>query len=147
LSYKKTILLVEDNPDHVLLARRAIKEASVDIEIIVVNDGEDALAYLQDKKEPELPHVVLLDLGLPGINGLEVLEKIRSNPDSHNLPVVILSTSDEVSDKFKGYDLGVNSYILKPVEFKRFVHVVGRLTEYWLDINEAKLIKEPHNNV
>ncbi|WP_162085331.1 response regulator [Sulfuriferula nivalis] len=132
----KTILLVEDNPDQVLLAERALKKANVDGNMVVMADGEQALNYLNGKSGSELPHVVLLDLGLPGIGGLEVLQQIRNSPQTRNLPVVILSTSDEVSDKRDGYAIGANSYILKPVEFKRFVHVVERLAEYWLELNE-----------
>lgn len=136
MKQNKTILLVEDNPDHVLLARRALKLANVDGEMIVMSDGEQALAYLKGKSGSALPHVVLLDLGLPGMGGLEVLQQIRSDPQTHDLPVVILSTSDELSDKQQGYAIGANSYILKPVEFKRFAHVVERLAEYWLELNE-----------
>jgi two-component system response regulator len=102
-----------------------------------MNDGEQALAYLKGKSASTLPQVVLLDLGLPGIGGLEVLQEIRKDPLTHDMPVVILSTSDEVSDKQKGYEMGANSYILKPVEFNRFVHVVEMLAEYWLDLNES----------
>lgn len=137
MKQNKIILLVEDNPDHVLLARRALKTANVDAEMIVMSDGEQALAYLKGKTGSTLPHVVLLDLGLPGISGLEVLQQIRNDPQTHELPVVILSTSDEDSDKRQGYTIGANSYILKPVEFKRFVFVVERLAEYWLDLNES----------
>lgn len=133
----KTILLVEDNPDHVLLAKRALKLAKVDGEMIVMSDGEQALAYLKGKSGSTLPHVVLLDLCLPGMGGLEVLKQIRSDVGTHDLPVVILSTSDEMSDKQQGYAIGANSYILKPVEFTRFVHVVERLAEYWLELNES----------
>jgi two-component system, response regulator len=136
LKETKQILLVEDNPDHVLLAKRALKIANVNGELVVMNDGEQALAYLNGKPASALPQVVLLDLGLPGISGLEVLQQIRNDPMTHDLPVVILSTSDEVSDKQKGYAIGANSYILKPVEFNRFVHVVEMLAEYWLDLNE-----------
>jgi two-component system, response regulator len=137
LKQNKTILLVEDNPDHVLLARRALKLAHINGEMIVVNDGEQALAFLKGKSGSALPHVVLLDLGLPGMGGLEVLQQIRRDVWTHDLPVVILSTSDEMSDKQQGYATGANSYILKPVEFKRFVHVVERLAEYWLELNES----------
>jgi two-component system response regulator len=137
LKQNKTILLVEDNPDHVLLAKRALKLAKVDGVMIVMSDGEQALAYLKGKSGSALPHVVLLDLGLPGMGGLEVLKQIRSDVQTHELPVVILSTSDEISDKRQGYAIGANSYILKPVEFTRFVHVVERLAEYWLELNES----------
>ena len=128
---------MEDNPDHVLLAKRALKLAKVDGDMIVMSDGEQALAYLKGKSGSALPHVVLLDLGLPGMGGLEVLQQIRSDVQTHELPVVILSTSDEMSDKQRGYAIGANSYILKPVEFTRFVHVVERLAEYWLELNES----------
>lgn len=131
-----TILLVEDNPDHVMLAMRALKIAGFNHHVVVMTDGEQALAYLKGRNSHELPRVVLLDIGLPGISGFEVLKQIRNNPVTRTMPVVILSTSDEVEDKRAGYAIGANSYILKPVEFKRFVHVVERLGEYWLDLNE-----------
>lgn len=137
MNVNKQILLVEDNPDHVLLAKRALKVAKVTGELIVMHDGEQALAYLKGKSGAGLPQVVLLDLGLPGIGGLEVLQQIRNSPQTHELPVVILSTSDETSDKQQGYAIGANSYILKPVEFNRFVHVIEMLAEYWLDLNES----------
>lgn len=137
MNTNKTILLVEDNPDHVMLAMRALKIVGFNQNVVVMTDGEQALEYLKTKSEHELPRVVLLDLGLPGISGLEVLKQIRKDAITHDLPVVILSTSDEVADKREGYAIGANSYILKPVEFERFVHVVERLGEYWLDLNES----------
>lgn len=137
MKQNKKILLVEDNSDHVLLAKRALNVAKIDAEMIVMSDGEQALAYLKEKSGSDLPHVVLLDLGLPGIGGLEVLQQIRNDPLTRQLSVVILSTSDEVSDKQQGYSIGANSYILKPVEFKRFIFVMERLAEYWLDLNES----------
>lgn len=136
MKQNRTILLVEDNPDHVLLAQRALKVANVEGDMVVVNDGEQALAFLKGKVGRELPSVVLLDLGLPGMGGLDVLKIIRQDIQMQKLPVVILSTSDELSDKQQGYGIGANSYILKPVEFKRFVHVIERMSEYWLDLNE-----------
>lgn len=136
MKQNRTILLVEDNPDHVLLAQRALKVANVEGDMVVVNDGEQALTYLKGRARKDLPSVVLLDLGLPGMGGLDVLKNIRQDIQMQKLPVVILSTSDELSDKQQGYGIGANSYILKPVEFKRFVHVFERMSEYWLDLNE-----------
>lgn len=133
----QTIMLVEDNPDHVMLALRALKIAGFNSDIVVMTDGEQVLEYLKGKSRHELPRVVLLDLRLPGISGLEVLKQIRSDALTRDMPVVILSTSDEMADKREGYAIGANSYILKPIEFNRFVHVIERLGEYWLDLNES----------
>lgn len=133
------ILLVEDNPDDEALAIRAFKKSNMSNEIVVARDGEQALNYLFDKQRldaKELPSVVLLDLNLPKIDGLEVLRQIRSNPSTKRLPVVILTSSKHEEDLIEGYNLGANSYVRKPVDFNEFVTAVSQLGVYWLLLNE-----------
>lgn len=137
------ILLVEDNPDDQQLALRAFRQSKLSNEIIVANDGVEALdylfgtgAYLADKP-PTLPAVVLLDLKLPKKDGLEVLKEIRANERTKRLPVVIVTSSKEEQDVMNGYDLGANSYVLKPVDFNEFVDAVRQLGVYWLLLNES----------
>jgi two-component system, response regulator len=129
----KAILLIEDNPSDVDLTRRAFEKSRIANELVVAEDGESALLYLQ---ESELPAVALLDLNLPKIPGLEVLRRIRANARTRRLPVVILTSSKEEQDVAAGYDLGVNSYIRKPVDFKQFAVCIERLGLYWLVLNE-----------
>jgi two-component system response regulator len=137
------VLLVEDNRDDIELALHAFEGSKVTPEIIVVRDGEEALEYLfctgrhADRPSRDLPALVLLDLQLPGIGGLEVLRRLRENPDSKRVPVVILTTSDDQSDIIGGYDRGVNSYIRKPVDFDAFSDMVRQLEHYWLITNLA----------
>lgn len=135
-----TILLIEDNPDHVELTLRAAHKANIPAEIVVTGSGPEALDYLAKQKAQELPRFILLDLCLPGMSGLDVLKHIRADKPTHYLPVVILTTSNEKSDELQGYDLGANSYICKPVDFKRFSHVIQQLGEYWLEINESPAV-------
>lgn len=133
------ILLVEDNPDDEALAIRAFKKSNMTNDIVVARDGEQALNYLFDKQRldsKELPSVVLLDLNLPKIDGLEVLRQIRSNPSTKRLPVVILTSSKHEEDLIEGYNLGANSYVRKPVDFNEFVTAVSQLGVYWLLLNE-----------
>ncbi|MBF0102592.1 MAG: response regulator [Desulfobacterales bacterium] len=136
------ILLVEDNPDDVLLTLRALKKSKIRNKIVVVKDGEEAIDFLfytgkyKDRNPNEKVQVVLLDLKLPKIDGLEVLRMIREDARTKNLPVVILTTSKEQSDMIRGYELGANSYIRKPVDFQQFVEAVGQLTLYWVVLNE-----------
>jgi two-component system response regulator len=135
----KPILLVEDNPDDEALAIRAFKKSNMTNEIVVARDGEQALSYLFDKDRlasKEFPSVVLLDLNLPKIDGLEVLRQIRSNPSTKRLPVVILTSSKHEEDLIEGYNLGANSYVRKPVDFNEFVTAVSQLGVYWLLLNE-----------
>jgi len=131
----KTILLVEDNPSDIALTKRALEKAKVMNQIIVAEDGQAALDYLQGG-ETDQPALVLLDLNLPKVSGLEVLKRIRANPRSRRIPVVILTTSNEPHEIAAGYDLGVNSYLVKPVDFVRFTEVVSHLGLYWLLLNE-----------
>jgi len=136
------ILLVEDNPDDAELTIRAIKKHNLANKLFWVKDGEEALefifacgAYTQRKDEMH-PKVILLDLKLPKVDGLEVLREIRSNEKTKPIPVVILTSSKEEQDVIDSYELGVNSYIVKPVDFDKFLETVSELGLYWLLLNE-----------
>lgn len=133
------ILLVEDNADDEMLCLRALKKNNITNEIVVARDGAEALDYLfvEDGETTELPHLVLLDLKLPKINGLQVLERLRAHPRTELLPVVMLTTSVEERDLVESYKLGVNSYIRKPVDFAEFTEVVRQLGLYWLLLNRS----------
>ena len=136
----RVILLVEDDPDHELLTIRALKKANVNNEIFVAHDGEEASRFLfgsGDALAQQLPQVVLLDLKLPKVDGLEVLRRIRENKRTRLLPVVMLTSSDEESDIVRSYKLGVNSYIRKPVNFNDFAEATRQLGMYWLVLNEC----------
>ena len=136
------ILLVEDNPDDVELTRRALDESNVANKLVVVRDGVEALQYLfredayAGRDAADLPEVVLLDLKLPKIDGLEVLRRIRADERTRILPVVVLTSSNAERDIVESYALGANSYIRKPVEFERFVEATKTLGLYWLVLNE-----------
>ena len=138
----KNILLVEDNPDDVELTLRALKRNNILNKVIVAKDGVEALDYLlgtgmYSKRElKDLPVVILLDLKLPKIDGLEVLKRIRQDEHSKLIPVVILTSSSEEKDLIDGYSLGANSYIRKPLEFNQFVEAIKYLGLYWLLWNE-----------
>jgi two-component system, response regulator len=138
----KVILLIEDNSSDVDLTRRALDKARIANELIVAEDGEEALDFLwgvgahAGRDVSELPALALLDLKLPKLPGLEVLRRIRADPRTRRLPVVILTSSKEEQDMAAGYDLGVNSYIRKPVDFKQFAYCVAQLGLYWLVLNE-----------
>lgn len=131
----KTILLVEDNPDDVVLTERALRRNNMLNELRVARDGAEAIAFLDDETEP-LPTVVLLDLKLPKIGGDEVLEHIRATERTRRIPVVILTSSREEEDLIRSYNHGANSYIRKPVDFSEFVDAVRQLGMYWLLLNE-----------
>ena len=137
------ILLVEDNPSDVELTRRALEKNQVRNQLIVAEDGKQALDYLfgsgdyLNRDINQLPSIVLLDLKLPGIDGLEVLRRIREQSVTHRQPVIILTSSNEDSDLQTGYDLGVNSYIRKPVDFAEFSLTISHLINYWLEYNET----------
>ncbi len=135
------ILLVEDNPDDVTLTMRALKSNNITNEVVVANDGAQALDYLfgagGSAGPEELPAVVLLDLKLPKVNGLEVLQRIRADEGTRLLPVVILTSSDEERDVIQGYSLGANSYVRKPVDFVEFTQAAKQLGLYWLLMNQA----------
>jgi CheY-like chemotaxis protein len=136
------ILLVEDNPDDELLTLRALKRNHILNEIVVVRDGAEALDYLfgdgeyAPKDVGAVPQVILLDLKLPKVDGLEVLRRIRTDERTKILPVVVLTSSDEAQDIVDSYDLGANSYIRKPVDFARFVEAIGQIGLYWLVLNQ-----------
>jgi CheY-like chemotaxis protein len=138
----KTILLVEDNSSDVGLAQRALRKSHVFDELIVAKDGQEALDYLFGVGTSvggdaiQLPRLILLDLKLPCVDGLEVLRRIRASEQTRRLPVVILTTSREEEDITASYDLGANSYIRKPVDFNQFVQVIQQLGLYWLTLNE-----------
>lgn len=137
----KPILLVEDNPSDIDLTRRAFSRARISNKLIVAEDGQAALDYLlgdpfAGRAPGELPALVLLDLKLPVVEGLEVLRRIRAHERTRRLLVVILTSSREEQDVAAGYDLGVNSYIRKPVDFNQFAEAVKQLGLYWLVINE-----------
>ena len=135
------ILLVEDNPKDVVLTQRALTKANVANELVVVQDGVEAIEYLlgnakSASKPHDLPVVVLLDLKLPRIDGLEVLRQIRASERTRLLPVVILTASNEEKDIVASYDLGANSYVRKPVKFSDFVEAIRQLGLYWLILNQ-----------
>ena len=132
----RLILLVEDDPDHELLTIRALKKANVGNEIHVARDGSEAIEALYGP-EPVRPQVILLDLKLPKIEGLEVLRRIRTEDSTRMLPVVVLTSSDEERDVVRSYQLGVNSYIRKPVNFTDFAEATRQLGMYWLVLNEC----------
>jgi CheY-like chemotaxis protein len=140
---EKTLLLVEDTPQDELLTLRALKKANVANRIDVVRDGQQALDYLfragefADRDGPDLPAVVLLDIGLPRLSGLEVLQRLRADARTALLPVVILTSSDEDRDRLKSYEHGANSFVRKPVDFSEFAETVARLGVYWLATNET----------
>ncbi len=135
------ILLVEDNPDDVALTMRALKSHNITNDVVVAQDGVQALDYLfgadGGSGPEESPAVVLLDLKLPKVNGLEVLRRIRSDERTRLLPVVILTSSDEERDVIDGYSLGANSYVRKPVDFVEFTQAAKQLGLYWLLMNRA----------
>jgi len=139
---KKIVLLVEDNPDDVDLTLRAFKKNNIANEVVVVSDGPEALDFLfcegefLDRDPTDLPQVVLLDLKLPRLNGLEVLRRIRQDERTCLLPVVILTSSKQEDDVANGYRLGCNSYLRKPVDFITFNEAIRELGLYWLVLNE-----------
>ena len=140
---KKVILLVEDNPDDELLMLDALAENSIKNTVVVARDGAEALDYMfatgayHQREIHDLPAIVLLDLKLPKLDGLEVLRQIRGNPVTRHQPVTILTSSVEEQDRATGYRLGVNSYIRKPVDFDNFIETAGQIGRYWLELNQA----------
>ena len=138
----KTILLVEDNPDDEELMLRVLRKHNIANEVVVARDGVEALDYLlgtgphASRDLRQQPQVVLLDLKLPKLDGLEVLRRLRAEPQTRCLPVVILTSSREEQDRVQGYALGANSYVCKPVDFNQFTEAVRQLGIYWLLLNE-----------
>lgn len=138
----RVILLAEDNPDDVSLTRRALAKAKVANALAVVSNGQEALDYLFGEGEytdprPAAPCLILLDLNMPKIGGLQVLERIRADERTRLIPTVILTTSKEERDLVAGYSLGANSYIRKPVDFAQFADAIQQMGLYWLVLNEA----------
>lgn len=142
MSRSRIILLVEDNPNDVELALRAFAKSKIANDIVVASDGEEALDYLfatgaYAARDPSTqPEVVLLDLKLPKVHGLDVLRRIRSDERTRRLPVVILTSSNEEQDIVRSYDLGANSFVRKPVDFAQFAEATRQLGLYWLVLNE-----------
>ena len=139
----KIILLVEDNPDDVQLTLRALKKSKILNEVVVAQDGVEALEYLfgtgkyAGRDTKVLPQVVLLDLKMPRMDGHEVLQRIRKDARTKLLPIVVLTTSSEDRDRVDSYNVGANSYIRKPVDFNQFAEAVSQLGLYWLVLNES----------
>jgi two-component system response regulator len=139
---EKMILLIEDNPDDEALTLRAFRKNNMMNKFVVVHDGEEALDFLfrrgayAARNPDDLPEIILLDLKLPKLDGLEVLRQIRADPRTRLLPVVILTSSKEEQDLIEGYSQGANSYVRKPVDFNQFVEAVRQLGLYWLVLNE-----------
>jgi len=145
--HQKTILLVEDNPDDEVLTLRALRKSNITNEVTVVRDGQQALDYFffsEAASTRPAPALVLLDLKLPKIDGLEVLRRIRADQRTRLQPVVILTSSKEEQDLVNGYRLGTNSYIRKPVDFDQFVEAVRQLGLYWLILNETPQSTRSH---
>ncbi|SFM45486.1 response regulator [Methanolobus profundi] len=138
------ILLVEDNPEDVELTLRALRKNNIANNVVVLGDGEKALEFIYGRGEFEgreikaFPRLILLDLKLPKVDGLEVLKTIKSDPDVSSIPVVMLTSSREECDIVESYKLGVNSYIVKPVDFDNFVESINKIGFYWLLMNEFK---------
>ncbi|MGD9900843.1 MAG: response regulator [Calditrichaceae bacterium] len=142
----KKILLVEDDENDLELTLAALDENHLSNEIDIVRDGEEALDYLYRRgrfkdRDKENPAVILLDLKLPKVNGMEVLKQVKEDPDLKSIPVVMLTSSREEKDLVSSYNLGVNAFVVKPVEFERFVEAVKQLGLFWAVLNEAPSIK------
>ncbi len=143
---KKYILLVEDNPDDEALTLRALRKDRIFNEIAVAHDGAEALDYLfgSEHEMRVLPELILLDLKLPKVDGLEVLRRIRSDERTKLLPVVVLTSSDEERDLLESYTFGANSYIRKPVDFTQFTEAIRQMKLYWLVLNEPPPMERNH---
>ena len=135
----RPIILVEDNPDDERLTIRALRRGNIVNEILVARNGEEALAMVLNANP--LPSVVLLDLKLPKVDGLEVLRQIRAHERTHKLPVVVLTSSSEEGDIVDSYDLGANSYVRKPVEIDKFTEAIRQLGMYWAVVNELPEVR------
>jgi len=139
---EKTILLVEDNPNDEELTLRALRKANIANEVAIARDGQEALDFLfgtgkyAGRKLPSMPAVVLLDLKLPKLDGIDVLQRIRADPRTRLIPVVVLTSSSEDEDMVRSYQSGANSYVRKPIEFSAFANAVTQLGMYWVLINQ-----------
>lgn len=144
---KGTILLVDDNADYVELARRALHKSKIENPLVVAEDGAEALDYLfatgawTDRDPYDVPALVLLDLKLPKVDGLEVLRRVREDQRTRLIPVVIMTTSSEQQDVLAGYELGANAFIRKPVDFTRLAEVLKETGHFWLVFNESPIIR------
>ncbi|MGH7971026.1 MAG: response regulator [Limisphaerales bacterium] len=149
MSDQTIILIVEDSGDDILLLRRAFSQAKLLNPLQVVTNGEDAIAYLsgtgkyQNRPEFPLPSLVLLDLKMPGIDGFQVLTWIRQNPNLRGLRVVVLTSSNEMKDVNRAYQLGANSFLVKPVDFERFVEISRALDGYWVLLDQPPEVSRP----
>jgi two-component system response regulator len=144
----EVILLVEDNPDDEALAIRALTKNNVTYNIVVARDGVEALNLLfgHGSNAPITPAVILMDLKLPKLNGIETLARIRGDERTHTLPVVMLTTSDEDADMIRSYEAGANSYVRKPIDFAEFSRVAAQLGVYWLQLNRRPRAMTPIGN-
>jgi len=144
----KVVLLVEDNPDDEALTLRALRKHNLANEIVVARDGQEALDYLfaegqfSDRDSSVLPQVILLDLKLPKVDGLQVLERLRTKEHTRHVPVVVLTSSTQEQDMVRSYDLGANSYVRKPVDFEQFLEAARQLGLYWLVLNEVPYARD-----
>ncbi len=140
---KPRILLIEDNSDDEILTMRALDAAAIKADIDVVHDGAEALDYLlgrgpcRDRDRHVLPQLILLDLKLPKIDGLQVVRQVKETEATRLIPIVVLTTSDENTDICRSYQYGANSYVRKPVDFNRFQEAIRQISRYWLQLNEA----------
>jgi two-component system response regulator len=134
---EKTILLVEDNPDDAELALRAFRKVDMPGGVTIARDGADAIDYMMETAV--MPRLILLDLQLPKVHGLDVLKCLRANSRTQRVPIVVLTSSNEESDIQASYDLGANSFVRKPVDYAQFVETARALKTYWLEINESPL--------
>jgi two-component system response regulator len=145
---EKTIMLVEDNPDDEELTLRALRKASIANNVFVAKDGQEALDFLfctgrhAGRTPLTMPAVVLLDLKLPKLDGIDVLQRIRADPRTKLIPVVVLTSSSEDEDMLRSYQSGANSYVRKPIEFSAFAHAVTQLGMYWVLINKTPPIRD-----
>jgi CheY-like chemotaxis protein len=139
---RKTLLMIEDDPNDVALFCRALRKSNLDTEVEAVEDGEAAIRWMKEKAassargKPDWPWIILLDLKMPRVSGLEVLEWIRLQPDWRRIPVIAFTSSRESEDIRRAYELGVNSYLVKPVAFDQLREMIRMLHHYWMDLNE-----------
>lgn len=132
-----SLLLIEDSADDVALAQRALKQRGVHALLNVATSGKEALEILDSREDGKLPKAVFLDLNMPGLHGFDVLKRVRSNQKMAELPVVILTTSNEPADILRSYQLGANSYVTKPLDFSEFSEVFAKMSSYWLAVNQT----------
>jgi CheY-like chemotaxis protein len=137
-----SILLVEDNPDDIIITKRALQKGKVKNRLYIVHDGEEALHFLKRTgpyEDAPKPALILLDLKMPKVNGFEVLEEIKQDKDLKSIPIIMLTTSAREIDIEKAYQLGCNNYIIKPVSFENFIQTVIKMKEYWLNISRIPI--------